>query len=178
MLQNQDGAMRQPGTPTLGGSMRPLLLALVPLAACLGASPALAQNRFWLVNQSGLTIKYAYISPSRLTDWGNDILGGTLLATGEQVRITPAAKDCELDIKVQYQGGQEEEKMQVDTCRLNRVVFTNPGGRAEAPGAGGMAAGETGREEPGLPAEAGRRASLSRRPQGRRDAGRDGPASA
>lgn len=114
--------------------MRPLLLALALLAAGFSATPALAQNRFWLVNQAGLTIQHAYVSPSRLTDWGYDILGGTLVKPGEQVRVTPAAKDCLLDIKVEYEGGQAEEKLEVDACRLDRVVFTNPGGRAEGPG--------------------------------------------
>lgn len=116
--------------------MRPLLLALVVLAAGLSATPALAQNRFWLVNQAGLAIQHAYVSPSRLSDWGYDILGGTLVKPGEQVRVSPAAKDCVLDIKVEYEGGQEEEKMEVDACRLDRIVFTNPAGRAEAPGGG------------------------------------------
>lgn len=125
--------------------MRPLLLALTLLAAGLAATPALAQNRFWLVNESGLTVEHAYISPSRLSDWGNDILGGTRLAPGEQVRVSPAAKDCVLDIKVEYKGGQAEEKMEVDACRLNRVVFTNFSGRTEAPrGATGLADNDPG----------------------------------
>lgn len=113
--------------------MRPLLLALALLAG-LSATPALAQNRFWLINQAGLTIEHAYVSPSRLSDWGNDILVGTLVKPGEQVRVTPSAKDCVLDIKVEYAGGQAEEKMEVDACRVDRIVFTNPQGRAEGPG--------------------------------------------
>jgi hypothetical protein len=113
--------------------MRPLLLALALLAAGLSATPALAQNRFWLVNQAGVTIEHAYVSPSRLSDWGDDILGGTLVKPGEQVRVTPSAKDCVLDIKVEYAGGQAEEKMEVDACQLDRIVFTNPQGRAEGP---------------------------------------------
>ena len=113
--------------------MRPLLLALTLLTG-LSATPALAQNRFWLINEAGLAIEHAYVSPSRLSDWGNDILGGTRVGPGEQVRVTPAAKDCVLDIKVEYEGGQAEEKMEVDACRLDRVIFTNPSGRAEGPG--------------------------------------------
>jgi hypothetical protein len=132
--------------------MRPNLLALVLLAAGLAVTPALAQNRFWLVNDSGLTIRRAFVSPSRLDDWGNDILGSTRVAPGEQVRVTPSAKDCELDIKVQYEGGQEEEKMEVNACQVDRVVFTNPANRAEGPGgridlAGGGPGGTVSRED-------------------------------
>lgn len=119
--------------------MRSILTALALLLAggTLAASPAMAQNRFWLVNESGLTIERAYVSPSRLSDWGNDILGRTTLAAGDQVRVTPAARDCELDIKVTYEGGQEEEKMKVNACRTDRIVFTNPNGRAERGGGAG-----------------------------------------
>ncbi|MFC7551138.1 hypothetical protein ACFQU7_00785 [Pseudoroseomonas wenyumeiae] len=50
------------------------------------------------------------------------------------MRVSPAAKDCVLDIKVEYEGGQAEEKMEVDACRLDQVIFTNLSGRAEGPG--------------------------------------------
>ncbi|MBO1073518.1 hypothetical protein [Roseomonas marmotae] len=113
--------------------MRPVLTALVLLAAWAGAAPAQAQNRFWLVNESGLTIERAYVSPSRLSDWGHDILEGTRLTPGQQVRVSPSADDCELDVKVEYESGQEEEKMEVNACRTNRIVFTNPAGRAALP---------------------------------------------
>jgi hypothetical protein len=108
--------------------------AMLMATGLAGVPRAQAQNRFWLVNDAGLTIERAFVSPSRLSDWGNDILGDTLLPPGEQVRVTPTAKDCELDIKVMYSGGQEEEKLQVNTCQLNRVVFSNPRNRVEAPG--------------------------------------------
>jgi hypothetical protein len=112
--------------------VRSILIAFALLlgAGTVAATPAQAQNRFWLVNNSGLTIERAYVSPSRLSEWGSDILGRTTLPAGEQVRVSPAARDCELDIKVQYEGGQEEEKMKVNACNITRIVFTNPNGRA------------------------------------------------
>jgi len=113
------------------------VLALMLAGGALSAAPAMAQNRFWLVNNSGLTIERAYVSPSRLSDWGSDILGRTTLSAGDQVRVTPAARDCELDIKVTYEGGQEEEKMKVNACRTDRVIFTNPNGRADRGGGAG-----------------------------------------
>jgi hypothetical protein len=119
--------------------MRSILTTLAFLLGIgtLAASPALAQNRFWLVNNSGLTIEQAYVSPSRLSDWGSDILGRSTVASGDQVRVSPAARDCELDIKVVYQGGQEEEKMKVNACNISRIVFTNPNGQANSGGGAG-----------------------------------------
>jgi hypothetical protein len=113
-------------------------LALMLIGATtIAASPAEAQNRFWLVNNSGLTIERAYVSPTRLSNWGSDILGNSTLPAGEQVRVTPAARDCMLDIKVTYEGGQEEEKRNVNACNLSRIVFTNPSGRASRDGGAG-----------------------------------------
>lgn len=106
-------------------------------ATTLMASPAMAQNRFWLVNNSGLTIERAYVSPTRLSNWGPDILGNSILPAGEQVRVTPSARDCVLDIRVQYEGGQEEEKRNVNACNLTRIVFTNPSNRAQRDGGAG-----------------------------------------
>jgi hypothetical protein len=113
-------------------------LALMLIGATtLAASPAMAQNRFWLVNNSGLTIERAYVSPSRLSNWGPDVLGSTVLPAGEQVRVNPAARDCLLDIKVEYEGGQSEEKRSVNACNISRIVFTNPSGRASRDGGAG-----------------------------------------
>ncbi len=120
--------------------MRSFLTALVLTligATTLAASPAMAQNRFWLVNDSGLTIERAYVSPSRLSNWGPDILGNSTLPAGDQVRVTPSARDCMLDIRVQYEGGQEEEKRNINACNLTRIVFTNPSNRADRNGGAG-----------------------------------------
>lgn len=110
--------------------MRALMaaLALLLAATTLSPAPAAAQNRFWLVNQSGQTIESAYVSPSRLTNWGPDILGQSVLAPGQQVHVTPQASDCQLDIRVRYQGGREEERRNINACTLSRVVFGEGGG--------------------------------------------------
>jgi hypothetical protein len=48
--------------------MRAALAAAVALAATFFGSPAEAQNRFWLVNGTGMQINEAYVSPSRLSE--------------------------------------------------------------------------------------------------------------
>ncbi|WP_235035554.1 Tat pathway signal protein [Roseomonas sp. 18066] len=120
--------------------MRVFLAALLMLAAAATLSPASAQNRFWLINQSGQTIESAYVSPSRLDNWGPDILGNSMLGAGQQVHVTPQATDCVIDIRVRYQGGREETKMQVNACSLTRVVFAGGGGAGGAIRGGGAGA--------------------------------------
>lgn len=123
--------------------MRVFLAALLLLAAGATLSPASAQNRFWLINQSGQTIESAYVSPSRIDNWGPDILGNSMLGAGQQVHVTPQATDCTIDIRVRYQGGREETKMQVNACSLTRVVFGTGGGGGAGASIRGGGAGAT-----------------------------------
>lgn len=93
------------------------------LAAMPGADPAAAQNRFSLVNGTGETIEQAYVSPSRLRNWGEDVLGREVLPPGVSMWIVPRQSDCVLDLKVVFEGGREEERRRVNTCGLSRVVW-------------------------------------------------------
>ena len=113
----------------------PFLAGLLALAALLlGAGPAEAQNRFYLVNTSGQTIQEAYVSPSRISEWGPDILGTGVLPAGNQVWVTPNFPDCVLDVRVRYANGTDDTRMQVNACNISRIVFGGGGGGA-APGA-------------------------------------------
>ena len=114
--------------------IRLLMLLGLLLATGLGAGPAAAQNRFSLVNSAGQTIERVFVSPSRLSAWGADVLGNAVLPPGQSTWIVPQQSDCVLDIKVVYQGGREEERRQVNACTLSRVVWT--GGAAGSQAAG------------------------------------------
>ncbi len=125
--------------------MRRWFLALLALAAGAAGgllpSSAQAQNRFWLVNDSGRVIQSAYVSSSRVQDWGPDILGAGVLPPGNRVWVTPNFGDCVLDVRVTYQGGGEESRMQVNACSLSVIAFS--GGRPSA-GAGAAIGGGSG----------------------------------
>ncbi len=112
--------------------------ALAAVAALLGAAatPAVAQNRFWLVNGTGAQIQEAYVSPSRLSNWGPDILGAGVLPPGQQVWVTPNFGDCMLDVRVRYANGAEDTRMGVNACSLTRIVFGSGGAGATVGGAG------------------------------------------
>lgn len=102
--------------------MRLRVLALLALLLGL-AAPAAAQNRFSLQNNTGRTIESLFVSPSRISSWGADVLGQSVLGPGQSFWVVPQTSDCLLDIKVRFQGGAEEERRQVNTCTLSRVVW-------------------------------------------------------
>lgn len=123
--------------------LRHLLAALAVLAGLAGlfASPggAQAQNRFWLVNDSGRVIQRAFVSSSRVSDWGPDILGTGVLPPGNRVWVTPNFGDCVLDVRITYQGGGEETRMGVNACSLSTIAFGRAGTGAMVGGAGAAA---------------------------------------
>jgi hypothetical protein len=132
---------------------RHLLAVLAVIAGMAGGlipAAAEAQNRFWLVNNTGRVIERAYVSSSRVEDWGPDILGTSVLPSGNRVWVTPSFGDCVLDVRVTYQGGGEERRMQVNACNISQIVFGRAGAGASIGGGGG--AGAT--VSPGRPAAA------------------------
>lgn len=118
--------------------MRRHVLAFVALLAGLvAAGAAQAQNRFWLVNQTGQTIERAFVSASRVNNWGPDILGNSVLPYGERVWVTPAFGDCILDVRVTFQGGGEATRLQVNACNISNIVFGGGGGGGRGGGGAG-----------------------------------------
>jgi hypothetical protein len=96
--------------------MRRILALVALLIGLTAAGTAQAQNRFWLENQSGITIREAYVSASRVDFWGPDILGASVLPPGQRVWVTPAFGDCVLDVRVVYMDGRAEERRNVNAC--------------------------------------------------------------
>ena len=119
--------------------MRRILAAFAILLSLSALAPAKAQNRFYVVNSSGIQINEIYVSSSRVQQWGPDVLGDSVLPAGNQVFITPSFTDCVLDVRVVYVGGREESRMGVNACSLTRIAFGGGGGAVgiqQAPGAG------------------------------------------
>ncbi|MBR0674009.1 Tat pathway signal protein [Neoroseomonas soli] len=101
-----------------------LIAALAALMVIvLGAQPAAAQNRFWLQNNTGQTIVAANVSPSRVTEWGANILNRGPLQPGMQVWVEPNFSDCYLDIRVRFADGTEDGHLGVHACTLSRITF-------------------------------------------------------
>ena len=101
-----------------------ILAVIVAVAALLaGAAPAEAQNRFWLQNNTGQAIVAANVSPSRVQEWGPNILTRGPVAAGMQVWVEPPFADCYLDIKVRFADGTEDGHLGVHACTLSRITF-------------------------------------------------------
>lgn len=100
-----------------------ILAALMALIGLLAASPAAAQNRFWLQNNTGQPIVAANVSPSRVQDWGPNILARGGVGPGMQVWVEPTFADCFLDIRVRFADGSEDGHLGVNACTLSRIVF-------------------------------------------------------
>ena len=120
---------------------RHLIAILALLGGLFAAGAAEAQNRFWLINETGRTIERAFVSSSRVSDWGPDILGTSVLPPGQRVWVTPNFGDCVLDLRVTFQGGGEETRMQVNACGLSQISFGRGGSGAGASVGGGPVAG-------------------------------------
>lgn len=100
---------------------------ILALAALTLAGPAVAQQpnpSFNLVNRSGRVIERAYTSPSGVNTWGPDRLGENVLPSGRSLAIRlPADGNCMYDVRVEYQGGGNDERRRVNTCNIADVVF-------------------------------------------------------
>ncbi len=108
------------------------LLALFVLAvsfALLAPRDAHADPRdFTLVNESSVTIGYAYVSSSDVSDWEEDVLGSDVLLPGQRVNITFSnfrPGNCSYDIKVVGMGGETGYLWAVDLCSTATVTFTD-----------------------------------------------------
>jgi len=108
-----------------------VLAALVALVA--SAAPASAQNRFWLQNNSEQAIVAAQVSPSRLTEWGPNILTRGPVGPGMQVWVEPTFSDCHLDIRVRFADGSVDGHLGVHACTLSRIAFGPDTPHAAAP---------------------------------------------
>jgi hypothetical protein len=110
--------------------MRALFLAAfaaLSLMATDGAR-AQAQQDFVLVNRTGYTIDEVYVSPSSVTNWGNDLMGEDSLENGQQlnVRFNRVTEECSFDIKVVYDDEETAEFRGVNLCQVSRVtIFYN-----------------------------------------------------
>jgi hypothetical protein len=103
-------------------SRRGLFAVLLGLLAAALPGFASAQDpSFYVTNRSGMTINEVRVSSSNDSNWGNDLLGTNVMASGQRLRVYP--RQCVNDIQVVYSNGQREERRRINTCNINEVVF-------------------------------------------------------
>ena len=108
--------------------MRLASFAVVAAAVLMSFAPSTAgaaDQDFTLVNATGYTIEQVYVSPIKVTDWEEDVLGRDVLANGESVRIRFPKREnvCHWDIKVVYDDGEEAIWADFNLCEVSRITI-------------------------------------------------------
>ena len=77
---------------------------------------------FNLLNQSGRVIEEFYASPSSEQNWGPDRLGDEIVQPGASFAVRLPEGDCNYDLRVVWQGGQSQERRNVNACNLTNYT--------------------------------------------------------
>jgi hypothetical protein len=106
--------------------MKKLLIGA--LFAFLAAAALSAQNQpsVRIVNDTGENIYFVYISPSESEDWGEDILGGEILESGQAVTISlphPLSSGNLYDVKLEATY-DHYTRYEITASGDARIVFT------------------------------------------------------
>jgi hypothetical protein len=107
-----------------------LLAAMFSLSALAApvspARAAEAKQDFSLVNLTGYEIKEVYVSPSKATDWQEDVLGDDTLPNKSSVHITfhRSDKTCHWDLKVVYAVDSSNAYWEnIDLCAVSKITI-------------------------------------------------------
>lgn len=105
-----------------GGLLAAALMAVTPAVA----SDSCNQN-FTLVNDTGYSIREVYVSPTRVSDWQEDVMGSDVLDAGQSVDISfqRDARAHHWDLKVVY---DDDDSTAVwtnfDLCTISEITLS------------------------------------------------------
>lgn len=83
-------------------------------------------TRFRIANQSGLTVRELYFSPTAVNAWGRDQLGSSMLPPGRFVNYQ-ANNATRYDFRVIWVNGRAAELRGVNVCAARQVTIRNAG---------------------------------------------------
>lgn len=100
------------------------VLGALVLATSFTATAAGKQD-FTLVNKTGYTIDQVYVSPTKTTDWQEDVLGEDQLEDGDSWHITfhRSETTCTWDLKVIYTDKEEAVWTKLNLCEIEKVTI-------------------------------------------------------
>jgi len=96
---------------------------------CVAIGSAQAQEAkqdFKLVNKTGYELKELYVSPSKSSDWQDDVLGKSTLGDGEyaDIHFHRAATACKWDLKVVYTVDSSSAVWSdIDLCTVEKITI-------------------------------------------------------
>ena len=113
-------------------------LCVAALAVFLSAAAGYAQSlpSIKIVNKTGYSIYYIYVSPSADDEWGEELLGDDILENGQTYTIRlpePLNKVKVYDIGVEDEDGDVYFKWNVTLTNNAQITFTVDDMDAEAP---------------------------------------------
>lgn len=77
-----------------------------------------------LENRDAAPITQLYISSSRVSFWGDDLLdGGRIAAGARHTQRVERDGQCNFDVRVVYDGGREETRMRQNICQRREIVL-------------------------------------------------------
>jgi hypothetical protein len=81
------------------------------------------QQDFKLLNKTGYTIAELYVSPSKVNNWQDDVLGQDVLPndSATEVQFSREEDTCHWDLKVVYQDGEGAEWDAFNLCEVSEI---------------------------------------------------------
>lgn len=91
-------------------------------ASARPAQPQISQVA--IVNEGDRPIESLFISSSKVSSWGEDLLGAERIQPGARYQARVERDDqCNYDLRIVYAGGREERRMRQNLCQRREVAF-------------------------------------------------------
>ena len=101
------------------------LAVLVGLVIISGTAFSQGRQDFTLVNKTGYDIYEVYVSPTKASDWSDDVMDMDILLHGSSVEIVfPGDPNiCIWDLAVVYDDEEEVEWYNFDLCTISQITL-------------------------------------------------------
>ena len=109
---------------------RSVFIASVGIVSALSFSAAASSQEgkqdFNLVNKTGYDIKSVFVSPSKSSDWEDDVLGKESLGDGDSwdIKFRRSSHTCKWDLKVVYEVDSSTAVWSdIDLCQVEKITI-------------------------------------------------------
>jgi hypothetical protein len=103
-----------------------LVLAMVVAGSVAASVAAFSGDQdFVLINKTGLVIDELYVSPTKVNEWEEDVLGVDTLANGAKVHVKFSREEteCIWDLKIVDEDGDEVVWNRIDLCKAEEITL-------------------------------------------------------